>query len=84
MKKANLIAAAAAFLMAGSMTSPALADCKSEIATVRGLTGGLSSGHGGAQNVEKMLERAEQALAAGKKKKGNNIVKKAKDKASSY
>ena len=84
MKQINLIAAAAAFLMAGSMTSPALADCKSEIANVRGMLSSFSSGHGGAQAVERMLEKAEKALADGKKKKCNNIVKKAKDKASSY
>ncbi len=83
MKQINLIAAAAAFLMAGSMTSPALADCKSEIANVRGIIGALPTGHGLIGAVERMLERAEQALADGKKKKCNNIVRKAKDKATS-
>ncbi len=81
--KKTILTAAAAFLMAGAMTGPALADCKSEIVNVRGIIGTLPTGHGLIKAVENMLERAEQALANGKKKKCNNIVRKAKDKATS-
>ncbi len=84
MRKAFLVAASAAFLLAGPVTATALADCKSEIANVRGMLSGLHPGHKGHEIVEAMLEKAEMALADGKKKKCDNIAKKAKDKASAY
>ena len=84
MKKTIVTAAAAAALLLGAMTGPALADCKSEIANVRGMLSAFPTGHGGAKAVERLLEKTEKALADGKKKKCQKLVAKAKDKASSY
>ena len=80
MKKTIITAVAVAAFLLGPMAGPALADCKSEIDNVRGALAAFPSQHGGAQAVEKMLEKAEQALANGKKKKCQKLVAKAKKK----
>ncbi|MDP6389024.1 MAG: hypothetical protein QF654_03925 [Alphaproteobacteria bacterium] len=63
MKKTIIAAVAVAAFLLGPTTSPALADCKAEISDIRGGLVRAPAGHGVVEVIERLLAKAEQALA---------------------
>ena len=82
MKKTIYVAVIALFGFGALASSPALANCASELDTVAEILKGpnpnaKNNSWGGAQ---KLLKKAQAAQAAGKKKKCDKLLKKAKGK----
>lgn len=80
MKKITILAAAAVIFAFGLTAAPASAgwkeDCAAGIKNAEGEMAGASANWTHAGNVLSMIEVAKKALADGKKKKCNKIMKK--------
>ena len=76
MHKIKIIAAVVVFAVSLASTT-AYADCAADIKTVYNEMVGLSTQHGVYQNIVDILDKAEKALAEGKKKRCAKLTKKA-------